>query len=135
NADTGSGQSRCAEDSSGHRAYRPIESGQCPRGHLSQSFCRTPYGSAADFRPDKSAAPRLNEAAWFSLINIGAHRMLIFRYITTVTALIFITLINGCANAQTAGSTTERNRQFIVQAFEQWAAGNGTFFQDVLSPD
>lgn len=61
--------------------------------------------------------------------------MLIFRYITTVTALIFITLINGCANAQTAGSTTERNRQFIVQAFEQWAAGNGTFFQDVLSPD
>ncbi len=29
----------------------------------------------------------------------------------------------------------ERNRAFIEKAFERWAAGTGSFFQDVLAPD
>jgi ketosteroid isomerase-like protein len=30
---------------------------------------------------------------------------------------------------------TERNRQIIQQAFDQWSKGGRTFFQDVLAPD
>lgn len=56
------------------------------------------------------------------------------RFIVVVT-LAFAALIGGLALAQNRDSTTERNRQFIAQAFEKWAAGGGTFFQDVLAPD
>lgn len=57
------------------------------------------------------------------------------RRFTVVVTLAFATLIGGLALAQNRDSTIERNRQFIAQAFEKWAAGGGTFFQDVLAPD
>ncbi|KAF1717178.1 Ketosteroid isomerase-related protein [Pseudoxanthomonas wuyuanensis] len=57
------------------------------------------------------------------------------RRFTVVVTLAFATLISGLALAQNRDSTIERNRQFIAQAFEKWAAGSGTFFQDVLAPD
>lgn len=56
------------------------------------------------------------------------------RLITAAT-LVLAMLISGCALARPVDATTERNRQFIAHAFEQWAAGGGTFFQDVLAPD
>ena len=39
------------------------------------------------------------------------------------------------ALASSDASITQRNKQFIAQAFQQWADGGGTFFQDVLSTD
>lgn len=53
----------------------------------------------------------------------------------TAAALVLAMLISGCALARPVDSTAERNRQFVAQAFEKWAAGGGTFFQDVLAPD
>lgn len=53
----------------------------------------------------------------------------------TAALLVLTMLISGCALARPVESTAERNRQFIAQAFEKWAAGGGTFFQDVLAAD
>lgn len=53
----------------------------------------------------------------------------------TAAALVLAALISDCALAGPGDSTAERNRQFIAQAFQRWAAGGGTFFQDVLAPD
>lgn len=53
----------------------------------------------------------------------------------TAATLVLAMLISGCALARPVDATAERNRQFIAHAFEQWAAGGGTFFQDVLAPD
>ena len=53
----------------------------------------------------------------------------------TAAALALAMLISACAQARPVDSTAERNRQFIAQAFEKWAAGGGTFFQDVLADD
>jgi ketosteroid isomerase-like protein len=61
--------------------------------------------------------------------------MRILRHFTMAATLILTKLIGGDADAQPGDATTERNRQFIAQAFEQWAAGGATFFQDVLAPD
>lgn len=52
-----------------------------------------------------------------------------------MTMAIFSTLIGGQALAQDPEPDTDRNRVFIADAFQKWAAGGGTFFQDVLSPD
>lgn len=62
--------------------------------------------------------------------------MTIPRCFTMAATLILSMMIAGCSLAQSGGNAaTERNRQFIAQAFAQWAAGGRTFFQDVLSPD
>ncbi|GAA0555746.1 nuclear transport factor 2 family protein [Rheinheimera aquimaris] len=37
--------------------------------------------------------------------------------------------------AKSDDAITQQNKQFIAQAFQQWADGGGTFFQDVLSTD
>lgn len=44
-------------------------------------------------------------------------------------------LLLSPALAQPTQATTERNRRFIAQAFEQWSKGGRTFFQDVLPSD
>ncbi|MBV4484966.1 nuclear transport factor 2 family protein [Pseudomonas sp. SWRI153] len=51
------------------------------------------------------------------------------------TTLVFTTLIGGMLPAVASEPAAERNRQFIAQAFEHWALGGRTFFQDVLAPD
>jgi ketosteroid isomerase-like protein len=56
------------------------------------------------------------------------------RLITTV-ALVLALITSDFALAKPDAATTERNKQFITQAFQHWAEGGGTFFQDVLSPD
>ena len=60
--------------------------------------------------------------------------MTIPRFITAAV-LVLTVLISGCVLARPVDSTAERNRQFIAQAFEKWAAGGRTFFHDVLAPD
>lgn len=60
--------------------------------------------------------------------------MTIPRFITAAV-LILTVLISGCVLARPVDSAAERNRQFIAQAFEKWAAGGRTFFHDVLAPD
>lgn len=45
--------------------------------------------------------------------------------LSTALALILTTLIAGPAPAVTSEPTTERNRQFIAQAFNQWAQAAG----------
>lgn len=54
-----------------------------------------------------------------------------------LTTMVFILamLISHFTLAQTDDSITEKNRLFITQAFQQWAAGGASFFQDVLAPD
>lgn len=52
-----------------------------------------------------------------------------------LTTAIILMLIGGPALAQDSESATERNRLFIAEAFQKWAPGGGTFFQDVLAPD
>lgn len=37
--------------------------------------------------------------------------------------------------AKSDDAITQQNKQFIAQAFQQWADGGGTFFHDVLSTD
>ena len=62
------------------------------------------------------------------------HKPFIFLAAVLVTTLIG----RGSAPARScdSGNTeTDDNRQFITQAFEQWADGRGSFFQDVLAPD
>jgi ketosteroid isomerase-like protein len=44
-------------------------------------------------------------------------------------------ILPSTASAQAAQTHTERNRQIIQQAFEQWSKGGRTFFQDVLAPE
>ena len=61
--------------------------------------------------------------------------MTISKSFLTAGLLVFAMMMGSVARAQSGESTTERNRQFITQAFEQWAAGGGTFFQDVVAPD
>lgn len=39
------------------------------------------------------------------------------------------------ASTDTDTDTEAKNRQFITQAFERWAAGGTTFFTDVLAPE
>lgn len=59
-------------------------------------------------------------------------------YFIMLVALLVTTLVGGCAPTRSDDAiiaTTEHNRQFITQAFEQWAVGRGSFFQDVLAPD
>ncbi len=60
--------------------------------------------------------------------------MTLVQRLSTALALVLTTLIAGPAPAG-ANDPTERNRQFIAQAFNQWAQGGRTFFTDVLSPD
>ncbi|PKM19536.1 MAG: ketosteroid isomerase [Gammaproteobacteria bacterium HGW-Gammaproteobacteria-15] len=55
-------------------------------------------------------------------------------FMTTV-ALVLALTGSDFALAKPDAAITERNRQFIAQAFQHWADGGGTFFQDVLSPD
>jgi hypothetical protein len=50
------------------------------------------------------------------------------------TAAVVSTLSSD-ASAQGTKMHTERNRQVIQKAFEQWSKGGRTFFQDVLAPD
>lgn len=52
---------------------------------------------------------------------------------TTGVALTFLVSGTGLANSDVPA--TERNKQFIAQAFEQWAEGGDTFFYDVLSSE
>lgn len=61
--------------------------------------------------------------------------MTLVQRLSTALALVFTTLIAGPAPAVASEPTTERNRQFIAQAFNQWAQGGRTFFIDVLAPD
>lgn len=61
--------------------------------------------------------------------------MAVPRYLINASMLAFAMLIVGSALAQSREPTTEANRQFIAQAFDQWSAGGRTFFQDVTSPD
>lgn len=61
--------------------------------------------------------------------------MTIARHFMTTAALVLALAHSDFALARPDTETTERNKQFIAQAFQQWAAGGGTFFQDVLSPD
>lgn len=65
--------------------------------------------------------------------------MTLSRHCLGLTTLIVAGLAAGLSPAHATDSDTdseaERNRQFIAQAFQQWAAGGTTFFQDVLSPD
>lgn len=63
--------------------------------------------------------------------------MTIQRYVFALFALLAPL---GVSAAQTgtppeAEAVTERNRQFIAQAFADWAAGEGSFFDDVLTED
>lgn len=44
-------------------------------------------------------------------------------------------LLTAHAPAQAADGSAESNRRFIEKAFEDWAAGGRTFFEDVLAPD
>ena len=61
--------------------------------------------------------------------------MTLVQRLSTALALVLTTLIAGPAPARANEPTTERNRQFIAQAFNQWAQGGRTFFTDVLAPD
>ncbi|SEH73795.1 hypothetical protein SAMN05660691_01146 [Rheinheimera pacifica] len=61
--------------------------------------------------------------------------MTIARHFITTAALVLALANSDFALAKPEAETTERNKQFIAQAFQQWTAGGGTFFQDVLSPD
>tara|TARA_Y100001963_G_scaffold151729_1_gene235143 strand:- start:2942 stop:3454 length:513 start_codon:yes stop_codon:yes gene_type:complete len=56
-------------------------------------------------------------------------------YVLKTLVLIGMLIHCGVALAESAASSTQRNKQFIAQAFQHWAEGGGTFFQDVLSPD
>lgn len=49
--------------------------------------------------------------------------MTISKSFLTAGLLVFAMTMGSVA--QGSESTTERNRQFITQAFEQWAAGGG----------
>lgn len=52
--------------------------------------------------------------------------MTIPRCFTMAATLILSMMIAGCSLAQSGGNAaTERNRQFIAQAFAQWAAAAG----------
>lgn len=57
------------------------------------------------------------------------------KYFLATMTLVLAMLISASALAQPDNVTTERNRQFIAQAFQQWVDGGGSFFQDVLAPD
>lgn len=57
------------------------------------------------------------------------------RQFITMMALVLALITSDFALAKPDAAITERNRQFIAQAFQHWAEGGGTFFQDVLSPD
>ncbi|MCD1598184.1 nuclear transport factor 2 family protein [Rheinheimera aquimaris] len=56
-------------------------------------------------------------------------------YVLKTLVLIGMLIHCGVALADSDTSSTQRNKQFIAQAFQQWADGGGTFFQDVLSTD
>jgi uncharacterized protein len=53
----------------------------------------------------------------------------------TTAALVLALMASDFALAKPDIAISERNRQFIAQAFQHWAEGGGTFFQDVLSTD
>ncbi|VFR47336.1 hypothetical protein BER2_3536 [plant metagenome] len=61
--------------------------------------------------------------------------MTTFKTLITAAVLVVSTLFGGSALARGNDASTEKNRQFIAQAFEKWAAGGRTFFDDVLAPD
>lgn len=60
--------------------------------------------------------------------------MTIQKYIIAAAMLAY-TVFGGVAVAQKAETTTERNRKVVAQAFDNWAAGGTTFFQDVIAPE
>jgi len=53
----------------------------------------------------------------------------------TTAALVLALMASDFARAKPDIAISERNRHFIAQAFQHWAEGGGTFFQDVLSTD
>jgi ketosteroid isomerase-like protein len=53
----------------------------------------------------------------------------------TTVALVLALITSDFALAKPDAAITERNKQFIAQAFQHWAEGGGTFFQDVLAED
>lgn len=57
------------------------------------------------------------------------------RQLISFLALTLGSSVSSSVLAESGGSVTEQNREFIAQAFEHWAEGRGSFFQDVLSPD
>ncbi|MCM5680674.1 Atu4866 domain-containing protein [Schlegelella sp. S2-27] len=61
--------------------------------------------------------------------------MTLRRHFIAAAPLALATPMSGQALARAGDAPTERNRQFIRQAFEKWAAGGTTFFRDVLAPD
>jgi uncharacterized protein len=61
--------------------------------------------------------------------------MTLRRHFMAAAPLVLAAPISGQALAHAADTPTERNRSLVRQAFEKWAAGGATFFQDVLAPD
>ena len=61
--------------------------------------------------------------------------MTLRRHFMAAAPLVLAAPISSPALAQARDTPTERNRRFIRQAFEKWAAGGTTFFQDVLAPN
>ncbi len=57
------------------------------------------------------------------------------RLFISAAVLAASTLAGGTALARDAQPDTEQNRQIITQAFERWAAGGSSFFDDVLADD
>ncbi|MDG2524249.1 nuclear transport factor 2 family protein [Stenotrophomonas sp. HITSZ_GD] len=56
------------------------------------------------------------------------------KHYTARTFLAFA-LLAASATPALANDASERNRQFIAQAFDEWAAGGSGFFERVLAPD
>ncbi|GAB7532743.1 hypothetical protein PS3A_51590 [Pseudomonas sp. 3A(2025)] len=54
---------------------------------------------------------------------------------SVVAAVIGIVLLSGVVQAASASDTASRNKQTVSEAFDRWAAGGNTFFNDVLAPD
>jgi len=57
------------------------------------------------------------------------------RHYAALALLAVALLVNGTPPVHAHDATTERNRQFITQAFAQWSTGGKSFFDDVLAPD
>ncbi|WP_260856015.1 nuclear transport factor 2 family protein [Pseudomonas oryzihabitans] len=70
------------------------------------------------------ALGRLQES---TVMNLAQH--------LTLSGLLACALLSGGLSNAHADSTPERNRTLIEQAFNDWQAGRGSFFDAVLSPD